>query len=276
MSFVLDPKDQVDGLSIRMIAGANVTRGDLVYLMATGRVAPTNASAAATMPAMGMALRTATPGQGLRVLRHGIIVCSTWTWTPGELLYADTVAGAITQTMPLSPNIPQEIGIADNATRIYFNPQASSESIEEREDEFYPAPNPDSSAGNHAAMRLVDGGDVIVRMDFLIPTDFDIATWSVDAVVIPAGTGNMRRGVATDYGAVCLGEQYNAHTGTVATGEVAVTTGEIECIDLTGAIALAVSRDVVGMEFTRYGSHGNDTVNADCFFIGVVIRRPGT
>ena len=40
------------------------------------------------------------------------------------------------------------------------------------------------------------------------------------------------------------------------------------------SITAAAALDLVGMSFTRYGGHANDTVNADCYFVGVVIRRP--
>lgn len=129
MSFVLDPKDQVDGLSIFMIAGAVVQRGEVLYTMATRRVAPADASASATMPAMGIALNNAAIGRKVKVLRRGIIIGLNWTWNPGADLFVSTAPGAITQTIPTPPDIPQQIGVADSATRIDFNPQTASDAM---------------------------------------------------------------------------------------------------------------------------------------------------
>ena len=140
--------------------------------------------------------------------------------------------------------------------------------------DFFAAPDPDSYIGQYAAMRLTDGVDVTVRMGFLLPTNFNINTWSVDVVLVPGGNGDLRRGVVTDFGLICAGEAYDANEDSIAAGEVAVTLSEIECIDITEALTGSTALDLVGMEFTRYGSHANDTIGADCYFIGVVIRRP--
>jgi len=53
---------------------------------------------------------------------------------------------------------------------------------------------------------------------------------------------------------------------------VAVTDGEIECIDITIALTLASGEDIVGMEFTRHGDDGADTVNANVHYLGVYIK----
>jgi len=119
MSFVLDPRDQVDGISIYTIAGANITRGELVYITAAGTMALADSSAMATMPAVGIALGTVVTGRSLRILQRGIIVDLNWSWTPGAELYVSTVAGAMTQTIP--PGNIQCVAVARSATEIYFN-----------------------------------------------------------------------------------------------------------------------------------------------------------
>lgn len=140
--------------------------------------------------------------------------------------------------------------------------------------DFFPVPNPDSSIGQHAVVTMPDGVDVTIRMEFQLPTDFNISTWEVDVQFVPGGTGNVRRGVVTDFALVDASEVYNVNQDSIAAGEVAVTINEIESIDITDALTGSTALDLVGMEFTRYGSHVNDTIGAACYFIGVLIRRP--
>ena len=269
------------GFWIWGIVGENVWNRDLLYLSGDETWMHSDASAAATMPARGVAMRNANAGETIGVLLIGTIYGANWSWTPGAALYASaTVAGAFTEVAPAAPNIRQRVGEAYHHNLVYFDPDSTNENAAGGaggfggDPDFFPVPDPDSYIGNHAAMGLTDAQDITVRMEFLLPTDFVLGTWQVDALIVPGGTGNMRRGVATDFGAICAGEQYDANSDTIAAGEVAVTSGEIECIDLLDSLTGAVAEDLVGIEFTRYGSHGNDTVNADCYFIGVVIRRP--
>ncbi|GAI40363.1 unnamed protein product, partial [marine sediment metagenome] len=168
-------------------------------------------------------------------------------------------------------------GIGYTTTIIYFDPARGGGGDAGGfggDPDFFAAPNPDSYVGDHSAMRLTDDQDVTIKMDYLLPTDYLLASWQVDTLIIPGGTGDMRIGITTDYGKICAGEQYDTHDEVQVAGEVAVTSGEIECVTLTNSITAAAALDLVGMSFTRYGSHIDDTVDADCYFIGVVIRRP--
>jgi len=102
--------------------GATVAAYSVVYINATGRWVTADADALATMPVVGLATEPLRVGQRGRVLVQGFASSNTWTWTPGALLYASTVAGALTETAPVGVgDVVQEIGIAFSATEIYFN-----------------------------------------------------------------------------------------------------------------------------------------------------------
>jgi len=84
----------------------------------------------------------------------------------------------------------------------------------------------------------------------------------------------MRYGVATNFGLICANEAKTANTDSIAQTDLVVTQDEIECISMIGALAGSTPNDLVGLEFTRYGSHANDNILATIWFIGIVIRRP--
>lgn len=130
---------------------------------------------------------------------------------------------------------------------------------------FYPEPN--GNIGTHATLVLTDGVDVAGRFELLIPMGFQELV-RAQVVVVPGGTSNMRRSVSTNFGKICADETYNIHTDGIAAGEVAVTINELECIDISAALTGIAIGDIIGVEFTRAGSHANDTVNADCYLLG--------
>jgi len=41
----------------------------------------------------------------------------------------------------------------------------------------------------------------------------------------------------------------------------------LECVGMTAALTGIGQGDDLGIEFTRYGSHGNDTVDANCYLL---------
>ena len=114
---------QGDGLYTEQIqGGATVARYQLVYADATGRWVEADADAVATMPVLGLATQPLRLGQKGRVLIQGFANYNVWAWTPGGVLYADTVTGDLTQTPPAgATDIIQEVGVAFTATLIYFD-----------------------------------------------------------------------------------------------------------------------------------------------------------
>lgn len=139
---------------------------------------------------------------------------------------------------------------------------------------FIPVPNPSTNIGTHPAEQLTDGLEVVSRFNLYIPIEFqELVTAHV--IVVPGGTGNMRRSVATNWGEAGSGETYNAATDAIAAGEVAVTTDWLELIDIAAAFngpPPIAPGDMVGVAFTRHGNHVNDTVGANCYLLGVRVQ----
>ena len=137
---------------------------------------------------------------------------------------------------------------------------------------FFPIVETDSNKGTYTAALMLDGIDTLVRQTFVIPAAITLPVVSASVILIAENTGQLRRSVAANFASLCADEGFQTHTVSIAVGEVAVTDDEVECIDITGALAAAVGGDIVGMEFTRHGSHGNDTVNADVYYLGVYVK----
>lgn len=152
---------------------------------------------------------------------------------------------------------------------VKYPPQGVAAAAAPANELFIPAPDPDTNVGTHPAMRLVDGQDVTVRIEFLVPNNFS-SIEAAEIILVPGGTGNLRRSVSTNYGA--CGESYNTHSESIAAGEVAVTANQIECLDISAALTGIAAGDYVGIEFTRHGSAAEDTVDADCYFLGFRFR----
>lgn len=141
---------------------------------------------------------------------------------------------------------------------------------------FVPVPNPSTNIGTHPAEQLTDGLDVVSRFNLKIPDSYQELV-TCHAIVVPGGTGNMRRSVAADWGKVGS-DVYNMDSGAIAAGQVAVTTDVLETIDISAALVGSVSgvpvtcKQIVGVEFTREASNVNDTVDADCYLLGLTLR----
>ena len=131
--------------------------------------------------------------------------------------------------------------------------------------------DPDCYIGAYAAARLTDDEDVLVQDNFQIE-DSLVSFGHAYVLVIPGGTGNMRWSVSTNFADPCS-EDYDAHTDSIAANDTAVTTDKVECIDVTAALTGVSLGDVVGLEFNRHASHANDTVDADCYYLGVLLTR---
>ena len=136
-------------------------------------------------------------------------------------------------------------------------------------DQFFPAVAPDSYKGTYPAVMMTDGADTTLYQLFIIPDDITTINNAV-VMVIPEGTGNLRWQCATN-GAQC-GEDFETNTDAIGADVTAVTTDEIECIDISDAFTGFTAGDVVGIQFIRIGSHVDDTVDADVFYLGILIQ----
>ena len=136
-------------------------------------------------------------------------------------------------------------------------------------DQFFPAVSPDSHKGAYAAVLLPDGEDTTIYQTFIIPDD--IATITTATVqIIAEGTGDLRWQCDTAMSA--CGEDFETHTDSIAADVTAVTTDERECIDISAALTDATAGDLVGIQFIRTASNAGDTVNANAFYLGVLIQ----
>lgn len=139
---------------------------------------------------------------------------------------------------------------------------------------FIPVPNPSTNIGTHPAEQLTDGLEVLSRIEFYLPEAFQELV-TAHMIVVPGGTGNLRRSVAANWGGLASGETYNNATDAIAEDNVAVTTNWLEAIDIsavfTGPPAIS-QRDVIGVAFTRHADDVLDTVGADCYLLGIMLR----
>ena len=142
------------------------------------------------------------------------------------------------------------------------------------QDIFYPAPDPDDYKGTYATMLLADGVSTLVRQTFYLPDNYVDGTWGIDVIVIPDATGDLRWGIATNFAEICNNEGYQTHTDSIALGQTTITADEVECLDITAGLTGALAGDLVGIEFTRDGGNGLDTIDDEVHYIGIVLRAP--
>ena len=139
---------------------------------------------------------------------------------------------------------------------------------------FVPVPEPGTVIGTHPATLLTDGLAVTDRIEVYIPQEFQELV-RAHIVLVPGGTGNLRRSVTTNWGQVGSGETYNTDTDAIAAGQVAVTANWLELLDISSALngppPISVG-DCVGIQFTRHADDVLDTVNANCYLLGVRIE----
>ena len=138
-------------------------------------------------------------------------------------------------------------------------------------DQFFPAENPNSNKGTYASFIMPDDDVITVRQTFLIPSDIVTIDTAV-VILIPNATGNLYWSVATTFGQVCVGEQYDTHPDSIALNATGVTADEIECIDISAALTVATGGDLVGMEFVRDSVDALDTIVGDVHYIGILIQ----
>lgn len=136
-------------------------------------------------------------------------------------------------------------------------------------DQFFPYVQGDSHKGTYAVGLMPDDIDTEVYQTFYIPNDIAVIDTAV-VIIIPEGTGNLRWQCDTDF-ATCE-EDFETHQDSVGATTTPVTIEEIECIDISAALTGASGGDVVGIQFIRTASHINDTVDAACYYVGILIR----
>jgi len=138
---------------------------------------------------------------------------------------------------------------------------------------YEPIHNPDAFIGNHPALDLPDNAVTTTRLSLFVPAQF-VELVRIHVLVVAAASGNLNYDVDTDYGEVCADEDYNTHGAAVADQLHACTINDIECVDLIPATTLAslAARDLVGIEFSRDGVVGTDTIAEHVYLIGVRLQ----
>ena len=90
-----------EGWVVNETAGENLGIHKLVYRNAAGTWSLADADAVATMPVLGITMGAISSGKKGEILLWGYIGDNiTWAWTLAQPIYASTVAGELTQTMP--------------------------------------------------------------------------------------------------------------------------------------------------------------------------------
>ncbi len=138
-------------------------------------------------------------------------------------------------------------------------------------DVWFPVVAPDGYIGTHPAIILTDGLDVPVYGQIYAPADM-LTLDDAYVIVVAAATGNMRRSVSTNWGKLDGSENYNTGSDSIAAGQVAVTLNRLSVIDIEAALTGVAAGDLIGITFTREASNVNDTVNANCYYLGVLLR----
>lgn len=136
---------------------------------------------------------------------------------------------------------------------------------------FVPVPNPNSYIGRHPSEILTDGIEMLSRIELYVPLEFQELVM-LEAVVVALGTGNMRTSVASNYGKICSGEDYNQSSASIAEYNEPVTINDLECVNISGAVAGIAAGDLAGIEFVRHADDALDTVDADVHFLGIRMR----
>jgi len=113
-----------EGLCIPLTVDSNsVGVGGLLYMKSNGNLAEADADSATTVPGVFLAVDSGT-GSNKRMLVKGIFRLNSWSWTPGQILYASPTAGGITATRPSTTGQQvQVVGIALTSNIIFFDPQ---------------------------------------------------------------------------------------------------------------------------------------------------------
>ena len=141
---------------------------------------------------------------------------------------------------------------------------------EEAELPFYPRVDPTAQIGDHSGIPLADGIETPVKVEFMVPPGISTITKAVVAV-ISAASGNLDWEVATDFGQLDGGENYNQNSDSDS-DTTSVLANKITSLDISAALTGATSYDVVGLVFTRDGDDAADTIGDVVYYLGMYIE----
>lgn len=124
VSAALSGDHSYSGIIDSQAVGESVVFGNLLYFNWTDKEWKlAKADAAATTPALAIALESKTDGQTCKLLRQGYIRDDTWNFTAAMVYLSDTTAGSVLSAAPSdSGDQVQRVGQAKSADIMYFNP----------------------------------------------------------------------------------------------------------------------------------------------------------
>jgi hypothetical protein len=122
------------GTTVNLTCHETIAFGKPVFVNSDGEAALANATAASTMPAIGLAVVGGNAADTCTILIHGIVAETDWTWTPGGTIYVDdSASGVLTATVgdvSGTDHVVQIMGIALHADAMLVNPSFSTITLE--------------------------------------------------------------------------------------------------------------------------------------------------
>lgn len=116
-----------DGIKTKLIANGTFSFGDVGYIDSAGTVTMADASVIATSSAIAMCAEDTIASDSGDWLLNGIARDTSWSWTPGSLIYLSitgTTGNTLSAAAPTSSNeVVQVLGVALTTDKIFFNPQ---------------------------------------------------------------------------------------------------------------------------------------------------------
>ena len=175
MTYELTPRMAGTGFWTMGTAAEALGARKLVYLNTSGTWALADEDNLSCLPVPGITQHAILSGQRGQILVWGIIGDTSWTWTPGNAIYASSTAGELTQTKPSSQERPhiQSIALPMTTTLILFNPALKSDVLNDVvmmndnnwDDLRFPASSIRLPGANAPTVTAYKGGQVLAFVD---------------------------------------------------------------------------------------------------------------
>jgi len=130
--------------------------------------------------------------------------------------------------------------------------------------------DPDAAVGAYPVITLANNATETVYHQIKIPSDY-VSFISANIIIIAGATGNMQFQGGVKWGEVCI-EPPDTHGGTLPAMSFPMIGGAFTCIGLSTPISVINSNDFAGGYFTRLGAHAEDTIEASCYYCGIILR----
>jgi len=126
--------------------------------------------------------------------------------------------------------------------------------------------------GDYRNARMADGSDLVIKVNGF----FSAVPTSVKMYFLPSGTGNAAWYTTTAFGAPT--EAWNANTDSQGSSgspqTTAMTSGNVEVVDITNSFTNAAAGDSFGLTFHRAADNSADTLSAALDFIALEVEYP--